>query len=80
MMNKKGQGSGAPVAVIVLVMIFVLNWALWLGKWIGEIGQSAIDQQNLTGVEAFAFGNLNLFIFIALILGTMAWIYLGQNG
>ena len=74
-MNKKAQ-VGA-IGFILLVVIFVINWAIWLGTWLSEVGQVAIIENNLTGVEAFFFANLNLWVFIALILGTMGFLYFG---
>lgn len=74
--NKKGEGGG-PVAVIFLVIVFVINWAIWLGSWLSDVGRMNIENNNLVGVEAFFFGNLNLFVFIALMLGTMAFLYFG---
>lgn len=76
MLNKKGEGGG-PVAMIFLIIVFVINWALWLGKWLGQAGEMAVVNNNLAGAEAFFFSNLNLFVFIALILGVMAYLYFG---
>lgn len=74
--SRKAEGTG-PVAVIFLVIVFIINWALWLGKWLNQVGEMNIVDNNLVGVEAFFFGNLNLFVFIALILGIMAYLYFG---
>jgi len=68
------EGTG-PVAVIILVMVFVIAWAIFLGKFVGDVGQYFVETSGLTGIEAFVVSNLNLFIFIFLLLGTMAWMY-----
>ena len=72
-MNKKAQAT--PLAFIFLIMVFVILWFLWLGNFVGEVGANMVATNNLTGVEAFAFSNLNLIIFIGLVLGTMAYLY-----
>lgn len=74
-MNKKGQVG--IIGVIFLLIMFIVLWALWLGGWIAEVGQTAISQNGLTGVEAFFFANLNLIIFIGLILGILAFLWFG---
>lgn len=74
-MKRKGQAG--VIGVIFLLIIFVINWAIWLGPWIAEAGNDAVTEQGLTGAEAFFFANLNLVIFFCLILGVMAFIYLG---
>jgi hypothetical protein len=65
------------IGVIFLVVVFVIVWFLWLGGVVSDFGQLAIETGGLTGAEAFFFANLNLWIFIALILGLMAFVMLG---
>ena len=74
--SRKAEGGG-PVAIIFLVIVFIINWAIWLGKWLGQVGEMNIVDNKLTGAEAFFFANLNLWVFIALILGLMAYLYFG---
>lgn len=76
-MNKKAQNGS--IAIIFLLIIFVVNWAIWLGAWISEEGAKIVTENNLTGAEAFAFSNINLIIFFGLILGTMAYVYAGRG-
>lgn len=76
-MNKKAQVG--PIGVILLLLIFIINWAIWLGKVIADWGATIVEEQGLTGVEAFFFANMNLVIFFCLILGTMAYIYYGTG-
>lgn len=66
-MNKKAQAG--PLALIILLLMFIVMWFLWLGSYLAEIGQATVENNNLTGVEAFAFSNLNIIILIAVILG-----------
>ena len=76
-MNKKGVG---PIGFIALILIFNIIWFVWLGGFIANVGQVAITAGNLTGVEAFFFGNLNLIIFIGNILGMIGFLYFGGGG
>jgi len=76
-MNKKGSG---PIAFIALMLVFDIIWFVWLGGFISAAGQGAIEGAGLTGVEAFFFGNLNLVVFIANILGIMGFLYFGGGG
>ena len=72
-MNKKSQLIG----FIIMVGIFVAFWFIWLGGWLSEVGQRAIIDGSLTGIEAFLYANLNLWVFIGLVLGIMGYMYFG---
>jgi hypothetical protein len=74
--NKKALG---PVAIIIMVVMFMVMWFLWAGKWVAEAGQTAVTSNSLTGVEAFLYSNINLFVLIALFLGIIAWSYFGST-
>ena len=76
-MNKQAQAG--PLAMIVLVGIFLINWALWLGSWLSTVGQYTVTQNNLTGLEAFAFNNLNMVVLFGVIFGLMAYMYVGAR-
>ena len=75
--DKKAEGHGV-LATIILIIFFVVIWFLWLGKFVADNAGYMIDLNNLTGVEAFGFANMNLFIMIGLILGTIAYLYFKQ--
>lgn len=75
-MNTKAEVG--PIGAMMLFMVFIVMWFIWLGKWVGDVGQYAVSQNNLVGIEAFAFNNLNGVVFIGLILGIMAWGYFAQ--
>jgi len=74
-MNRKAQETG-PLAYIILLLVFVLMWFLWLGGFVNDMGEYAINSAGYTGIEAFFYSNMNIFIFIGLIIGTMAYLYL----
>ena len=69
-MNRKAQAG--PLALILMFILFVILWALWLGSFIQEWGARMITDNGLTGVEAFAVANLNLWIFLGLLI-SIAW-------
>ena len=73
MFDKKAQSG--PVGLIFLVIVFIIIWAVWLGQFVTTMGQQAIQATGLTGLEAFIYANINLFIFIALVLGIMGFMY-----
>jgi len=72
--TKKGVGI---IGAIMLFMVFIVMWFVWLGGWVAYVGHQAVVDNGLTGVEAFAFDNLNLSIMLVLILAMMGWAYFG---
>lgn len=72
-MNKKAQEG--PIAFIFLLFAFIIFWFVWLGKFLVDMGQLAIINGNMTGIEAFFYANLNLWVFIALILGMLGFMW-----
>jgi hypothetical protein len=76
-MNKKG--AMGPIAAIGIFVIFLLNWFIWLGAWISEVGQESVVSGNLDGIEAFIFLNLNFILFIVVILAMMGWMYVSTG-
>ena len=77
MNNKKGQTG--MIGAIILFGIFLINWFIWLGKWLSQVGQISIQAGNLTGVEAFFFANLNFSVLIIVLLSMMAWTYFSTS-
>ena len=73
-MNKKGVG---PIGAVLLFIVFLVMWFLWLGAWINTVGLQAILDNNLNGIEAFFFANLNFALLICMILGMLGWMYFG---
>lgn len=76
-MNKKGEIG--QIGAIMLFIVFLIMWFVWLGKWVADLGYRVVEANSLTGVEAFAFSNLNFIIFICMILGMMAWTYMSSG-
>jgi hypothetical protein len=77
MNNKKAIG---PIGGIMLFMVFIVMWFVWLGGWVAHVGADAVATNGLTGVEAFAFENLNLIIMLVMILAMIGWAYFGGAG
>ena len=74
-MNKSGQVG--LISLVFSLIAFVILWALYLGKWLSDWGQDMITRNSLTGIEAFLAGNLNLWVILGVIVGVLAWTYLG---
>lgn len=74
MNNKKGVGM---VGMIFLFLFFVIIWFAWLSQWINTAGQYMIETNDLGGIEAFFYANLNLWVLIAVILGLIGFMYFG---
>jgi hypothetical protein len=75
--NKKG------VLVIYLffaVVFFLIVWGVVLAPMISDWGSRSVVDNSLTGVEAFFLDNLNLVIFLALILVIIVVVYAGGTG
>lgn len=69
-MNRQGQTG--IISYFFVVVVFVIIWAIWLGGFLAGVGEQAIAVNHLTGIEAFLYGNINLFIFIALAVSVVA--------
>lgn len=76
-MNTKGQA--ALLGFIFSLITFFIIWAIWLGGILNEWGAKMIEDNGLTGIEAFMAGNLNLWVGLGLFI-TILWIlYAGGN-
>ena len=72
-MNKKAEVG--PIGAIMLFLVFVVMWFVWLGSWVNTVGNLVVTTNNLVGVEAFFFNNLNFTILICMILGMLGFMY-----
>jgi len=64
-MNKKGQSI---YGLIVFLIFFIAVWAFWFGEFLQTWGANAIEQNAMTGIEAMLYANLNVVVFIALLI------------
>jgi hypothetical protein len=66
---KKAQG---PITVIFYVITFALLFALVFSSWLSYWGNQAVEANHLTGIEALIFSNLNIIVFICLVIVALA--------
>lgn len=71
-MNRKAI---TPITVVFWVLIFVVIWFMFIGPFLNMGVGMAIENNHLTGIEAMLLANLNLLIFICLILFIIAYNY-----
>lgn len=76
-MNKRGEVG--PIGAIILFIVFLINWFVWFGAWLGNLGEIIILENNLVGLEAFFYANLNLVVWICMLLGMLAWGYFSSE-
>lgn len=60
--------NGQLYTLFFWIILFVIFWSLFFGQFFAEWGQRAIIDNNMVDIEAFLWGNLNLFIGLALML------------
>lgn len=77
MINKKAQTG--IIWFIFAFMLFIVIWFVWLGGWLNQVGQLAIDSGGLTGLEAFAFANLNLILALVILLAFVFYATFGGS-
>lgn len=65
-MSHKRAQSGI-LAYFTMLFFFIVFWALYLAEWLSGIGARAVTDNSLTGFEAFAFANINLFVFLGVL-------------
>lgn len=68
----KGQ---SVITLAFWVIVFIIGFAMFFGGWLKDIGEDAISSGQVTGFEAFIYGNLNFVIIIALIIFILAFLY-----
>jgi hypothetical protein len=72
-MNRRAQ---IPVLGLLLgLLVFIVVWALWAGEALSYWGQQAIEINHLTGMEAFFWAYLNLWVLIGVVIGTLVFMY-----
>jgi hypothetical protein len=64
--HKKGQLG--ILSLIFMFFVFIVFWAAVGGSLLKDYGEQAIAEHGYTGFTAFVLGNMNVFIFIGLIL------------
>jgi len=64
--HKKGQLG--ILSFVFMFFIFIVFWAAAGGTLLKDAGEQAIAEYGYTGFTAFVFANMNVFVFIGLIL------------
>lgn len=77
-MNRKGQGI--PVLQVLFgLLIFLILWMSFFANWLQDWANRGIEQNHLTGLEAFFLAYINVWVFCGIILAVLATIYLGDQ-
>jgi hypothetical protein len=78
MLNSK-YGQLNLINFVIGIVIFLLVWGIWAGKFIAEWCQNAITENGITGIEAFLLSYMNLWIFLMLLI-CVALVYYMSGG
>ena len=76
-MNKKGQL--VLISIVFGLILFFILYSLFLAEWGNTWTEKAINDNNLTGLEAFLLRNFQLWVFIGLLIGVLTYVYLGAG-
>ena len=63
------------IGFVFSIVAFVFIWAIFLAKYLRDIGNMLIQDSGATGLLAFTYGNLNLIVLIGLILFILMGVY-----
>lgn len=74
-MNKKGQI--AILSFFFALILFIIIWAVWLGSFLQERATADIAAGTYVGIEAFIVANINLWIFLGLLLAIFFFVAFG---
>ena len=74
-MNKKGNLF--VIGWIFSLIIFIFIWATWLGKELAFWGTRYIELNSPSAFESFMIANLNLWVFLWLLIITVIVLYGG---
>lgn len=69
MINKKGLTN---ISIIFFVLVFIILWALVFANLLSDYGNQIVNENNLTGVEALLYSNINLIVAIILLIFILA--------
>jgi len=67
---------GSPIFVICVSIVFIGFFVTSLAPLVSEWGYRAVSDNNLSGMEAFVYENVNFFMicfFIIFLYGYSAW-------
>ena len=70
------------MAFIAVIFLFIIFWAIygtWLGGFLANLGPTLVAAGGLTGLEAFFYSYLHIWVLMISILGFLGWVYFGSG-
>ncbi|MBW2986669.1 hypothetical protein KY333_04845 [Candidatus Woesearchaeota archaeon] len=64
--------KGTVFTVIFYLLVFGILFTLGLSSWLNDVGTRAVEEHGYTGVEAFFYENITVFIIFILIIAIFA--------
>ena len=61
------------ISAMVVYFVFILVWFAALGGYINTVGEVAVENGGMSGLEAFFYENLNVVIFIIMTISIVAY-------
>lgn len=65
----------SPITMFGLDFVFIIIWTYFLSDFMNYWAQNAIVMHSLVGIEAFLLNNINVFVFVFLIIVNIAGIF-----
>jgi len=76
---KGKQGRLWIISLFFSLVVFGVVWVMFAGKQIAGWAQRAIELNNLTGLEAFLLANLNLWVFLFMLITIIVAVSIAKN-
>ena len=76
-MNKRGQLVIMSVAFGLL--IFFVFYSIFFAGFLQQQAEQVIEEEQLTGLEAFFWAYINLWVIIGVLLGVLITVYIGGS-
>ena len=74
-MNKKA----GVIGFAIYLFMFIIFWIFFLSKLMTLAGTEYIRNNGATGLEAFFYANLNLWVLVGIVLSVLAYGVLGGD-
>lgn len=75
-MNKKAL---SPITIVFWYLTFLVVWFMFAGEKIRYWGLYAVEYNSLTGLEAFAYTNLNIIVLLMSFLFMLVIMAVGTD-
>ena len=73
----KGNRGQTAITILFGLIMFSILYFMFFAGFISEWCQLTITQNNLSGLEAFLLGNMNLWIIVVVLIFIFASLYWG---